>query len=122
MENFRENTKAKISREKNVNILRKKYGREIINYDIIKPLMLIREFHKVFAINCCRHKTRYILHRFRMFSLNSFSRKNSKFYEKICKIRTKIFALFRESFRSLETLVGIKVYSFVHNKTFLRIS
>ena len=35
-----ENTKAKISREKNMNILRKKYGREIINNDIIKLLMV----------------------------------------------------------------------------------
>ena len=41
---------------------------------------------------------------FASFSLNSFSRKNSKISEKVCEIRTKIFALFCETFRSLETL------------------
>ena len=42
---------------------------------------------------------------FREILLHLFSRKNAKFREKVCKMRTKIFAFFRETFLSLETLV-----------------
>ena len=40
--------------------------------------------------------------RFRFIYLRE---KNAKFHEKVCEMRTKIFAFFRETFRSLETLV-----------------
>ena len=53
--------------------LQNKYGKEIINYDIIKLLMLssqTREFHKFFcAINCCSYR----------FSRNFFSRNIATF-------------------------------------------
>ena len=39
------------------------------------------------------------------FYLFLFSRKNAKFREKVCEMQTKIFAFFRETFRSLETLM-----------------
>ena len=97
----------------------KKYGGEIINHYIIKLLMLSREFHKFFAqlIVAATKLVKFCIV-FACFRLIHFREKNSKFDEKVCEILTNIFALFRESFRSLGTLVVIKVYSFVHNKTF----
>ena len=64
--------KPKISRKKNkCENFARKYGREIINYDIIKLLMLSsqsREFHKFFcATNCCSNGLRGIF-----LSLNYF--------------------------------------------------
>ena len=50
---------------------------------------------------------------FASFSLNIFSRKNAKFREKVCEMRPKIFAFFRETFRSLETLVETRKYALV---------
>ena len=41
---------------------------------------------------------------FSYFSLRSFSRKNVKFHENVCKIRTKMFAFFQKKYRSLEFL------------------
>ena len=61
------------------------------------------------AINCCSYNTygfREIFafsRNFASFSLNLFSRKNAKFREKVCEMRTKIFAFFRETFCSLVT-------------------
>ena len=45
------------------------------------------------------------------FSLYLFSRKNAKFRGKVCEMRTKIFEFFRETFRSLETLlVSVSIF------------
>ena len=83
-----------------------------------------REFHKFFwVIYCCSYNTHgftkfshfakifsrnfHISHfsrNFALFSLYLFSRKNAKLRDKICEMRTKIFAFFCETFRSLETL------------------
>ena len=52
------------------------------------------------AINCCSYNT-YGFREFSYYFLNSFLRKNAKFREKLCEIRTKVFALVRESFRSI---------------------
>ena len=94
----------------------------------------LTEFHKFFwAINCCSynthnfpeifafpifakfsHFTKIFSQNFRIFarkknslnfasfSLYLFSRKNAK----VCEMRTKIFAFFSVTFRSLETLVS----------------
>jgi len=67
---------AKIARKK-------KYGREIVNYYIIKLL-------------------HWILRKF-LFAKRIFE----KFREKICKIRMKIFVFFRKRFCLLETLPAI---------------
>ena len=45
---------------------------------------------------------REISHSFRIFQLNSFSRKNTKFQETVCEMLTKIFAFCQESFGLLE--------------------
>ena len=74
-----------------------------------------REFHKFFSgINCCSYNTHgfHVIFAFRNLrekfsreiSLNLFSRKNAKFRENVCEMGTKIFAFFRETFRSLELL------------------
>ena len=103
---------------KNAKILRKKvkYGREIMNYDIIKFLMLTslcREFHTFFcAINCYSYgfrgicfreisrkqfREKYfceILHRICIFFTSFILLKIVKFREKVCNLRTKIFVFF----------------------------
>ena len=53
---------------------------------------------------------REISHRFRIFSFNSFYQKNAEYGEKVCELQTKILAFFRESFRSLETLLHKRLY------------
>ena len=83
---------------KNAKILRKEYGKEIINYDIIKLLMLSsqsREFYKFFA-QLIVAATNFAKTIFRIF--------RSIYY---CEIRTNIFAFFRDSFRTLESLVSL---------------
>ena len=82
-----------------------------------------REFHKFFwGTNCCSYNTRGFheifafrifakFSHFAMFSFNFFSRKNAEFGEKVCEMRPKIFAFFRETFRSLETLLVGNIYS-----------
>ena len=57
-----------------------------------------------------KNNFREIWHRFCIVSLNSFSRKNVKFYEKVCEIRTKSF-LFCENVRLLETLSSVISYN-----------
>ena len=47
---------------------------------------------------------------FLIFKLNLFLQKNVQFSDKVCEMRTKIFAFFRESFCSLETLVEQKEF------------
>ena len=80
-------------------ILQKKYGREIINYDKIKLLMLTSESRKVFsAINWCSYGFRVIYffviffceisHRLRIFCFIHF-----------CEISQKILRNTNENFR-----------------------
>ena len=107
---------------KNEKILRKKvkYGREIMNYDIIKFLMLTslcREFHTFFCvINCYSYgfrgicfreisrkqfREKYfceILHRICIFFTSFILLKIVKFREKVCNLRTKIFVFFAKLF------------------------
>ena len=94
---FRE--KCQFLSKSNMRAFRYKNGREIIDYDIIKLLMLnfrSRESTSFFsAINCCSYKICF-----------------REIY--FCEIRTNIFAFFRESFRSLETLAHMSIYLFVN--------
>ena len=69
---------------KKVENIAKKYGREIINYDIMQLLMLsfwAEYFRKI-----------------RQFFSYFNSWKNAKFREKVCKKRSKIFAFFLRKF------------------------
>ena len=79
--------------------LMRKYGRELINYDIVKLLMLSsqsREFQKFFAQLIVEVKK----------LMRNFSKKSAT-YERIF---SHFFTFFRESFRSLETLVSSRFY------------
>ena len=61
--------------------------------------------HFVFSRNfCISHFAKIFLRNFALFSLHFFWRKNAKFREKVCEMRPKMFAFYRETFRSLETL------------------
>ena len=100
MLNFREKNCENVAKI-NGKIVRKKYGREIINYDIIKLLMLqalrLENSSSFFA----QLIVSAMFFRGIFFLANLFF---AKFRKKVCEIRTNIFAFFRESFRSLETL------------------
>ena len=62
-------------------------------------LMVFAEFFclaEFFFAKFHKNNFREIWHRFCIVSLNSFSRKNVKFYEKVCEIRTKNFLFLRK--------------------------
>jgi len=71
----------------NVKILRILYGIEIIDYDIIKLLILRSQ--------CRELLSKSLMHCFRIFFASFIFAKHAKFHEKFCKIQKKIFAFFR---------------------------
>ena len=98
--------------------MRKNYGKEIINYGIIK--LLRAEISTSFLSQLIVAVMVFVdffgkiifwrnIASFSHFLLYSFSRKNAKFLEKVFEIRTKIFAFFGVSVRALETLIESKI-------------
>ena len=103
-ENFSKNgnyaKKNKISRQINKTFIKVKEGKLFIRENKTSNIDQSEQFHKFFwPINCCSHK----LMVFTEFSHLAFSREKN--FTKF--IFAKKFRIFRETFRSLETLISI---------------
>ena len=70
-------------------------------------------FGELFFAKFPENNFRKISHHFCIFSLNLFSRKNTKFREKVCKIR-------RRSFHSVETLIVVNVLFWKVNLNYIK--